>query len=322
MEGICEENPASLGAAPMANACMSGHEEENERPRGLLEEMRAANVHVEKSCRHLEDQGAIMHTQLESSNLKLRQMSDTIAGHEEEIKLTQSEGHDRIKDQLAVAHTQIKQPEKRNESPAKLGGKAHARLAQLTRLPTLTPLANMFPMHFESGSLHAEWNHTNQRLRQIMEPEDEKAFSDSLFDRQNIPAPLRRELSALLGLPCEHPEPQSLSAYFKSTINLPSDHNIVRACLQSRAYRWCFDTNFHTSGLESQELHQLWTAISNDGTYVYLEKTMLLTIGRWARAGAASKFSYNNANCEEQAFSRHGAAGDSKASDEALCTGI
>jgi hypothetical protein len=46
----------------------------------------------------------------------------------------------------------------------------------------------------------------------------------------------------------------------------------------ARALRWCFETNFHTDGLESEKLHDLWHSLAQDGKVVHLTITQVLTI--------------------------------------------
>jgi hypothetical protein len=57
----------------------------------------------------------------------------------------------------------------------------------------------------------------------------------------------------------------TVSPYFERVAQQPSSENVVNALFLAALLDWCFITPFHTSGLESQKLGQLYEAIAHYG---------------------------------------------------------
>ena len=275
------EHSPSPSTTPLANVLRSHdtREHENDPIRRELRELRAAKDKAEARCRHLEEQNSLMQTHLDDCNLKLRTYTDDISTLEEQVHLSRSEGTTLVNQKLRDLEKQLLEQtqqatrnenasQARNESLIKHAAALQTRIAQLTKLPVLTPLPRTFPFQFENTTLHAQWYWHVEELAGILRPRDGYVPSHALFAKEDVPPLLQRELRTITGLSDEETTGKDLADYFPQATHLPYDHNIVVTCLMSRVHRWCFETNFHTSGLESQKLHEVWTAIARDGMHM------------------------------------------------------
>jgi hypothetical protein len=122
-------------------------------------------------------------------------------------------------------------------------------------------------MEMDSRQLHCECNQNVEQLHEIFRPPHGMVPSHKLFTKEDMPPLLQRELRAIAGLTWDSTMALTLSECLPQKIVLPYDHNIVVTCLISRAYRWCFETAFHTSGLDAQKLHNVWATIAEEGKY-------------------------------------------------------
>lgn len=145
------------------------------------------------------------------------------------------------------------------EAKAKHIGQLQYLLSTL-RGPQLVSRSQGYPVEYNAGSLHADWSQNVARLASDCRPYDMARF---LRSEEQVPVKLEAAMRAITGLSVTQTGNLTLAECFTKTTAMPTDVNIQIACFMTHALRWCFNTAFHTRGLKSEKLHEMWQSIAS-----------------------------------------------------------
>ena len=126
--------------------------------------------------------------------------------------------------------------------------------------PQLVSRFQGYPIEYDAGSLHADWCQNVARLASDCRPYDMARF---LRSEEQVPVKLEAAMRAITGLSVTQTGNLTLAECFTKTTAMPTDVNIQIACFMNYALRWCFNTAFHTRGLKSEKLHEMWQSIAS-----------------------------------------------------------
>ncbi|KAI4605401.1 hypothetical protein J4E83_010599 [Alternaria metachromatica] len=144
------------------------------------------------------------------------------------------------------------------EAKAKHIGHLQTLLSTL-RGPQLVSRSQGYPIEYDAGSLNADWRQNVARLASDCRPYD---MARSLRAEEQVPVKLEAAMRAVTGLSVAQTGNLTLAECFTKTTAMPTDVNIRVACFMSHVLRWCFNTAFHTRGLKSEKLHEMWQSIA------------------------------------------------------------
>ncbi|KAI4612703.1 uncharacterized protein J4E87_010103 [Alternaria ethzedia] len=145
------------------------------------------------------------------------------------------------------------------EAKAKHIGQLQCLLNTL-RGPQLVSRSQGYPIEYDAGSLRADWCQNVARLASDCRPYD---MARSLRAEEQVPVKLEAAMRAVTGLSVAQTGNLTLAECFTKTTAMPTDVNIQIACFMNHALRWCFNTAFHTKGLKSEKLHEMWHSIAS-----------------------------------------------------------
>ncbi|KAI4911479.1 hypothetical protein J4E85_011148 [Alternaria conjuncta] len=145
------------------------------------------------------------------------------------------------------------------EAKAKHIGQLQCLLSTL-RGPQLVSRSQGYPIEYDARSLHADWR---QNVAQLASDCHTYDMARSLRAESQVPVKLEAAMRAVTGLPVAQTGNLTLTECFTKTTAMPTDVNIQIACFMNHALRWCFNTAFHTKGLKSEKLHEMWQSIAS-----------------------------------------------------------
>lgn len=135
---------------------------------------------------------------------------------------------------------------------------------QLTGGNYLTRLTERWPVEFELNCLRGDWEQTWRSFKVMISATLRSADFQEDFFLDN-PTQFGSLLHRVCGQAAPE-EPMNVSQCFQSVSIVPCGHRIVESLIGADILEWCFTSSFHTQGMGSQKLDQMWESIAHYGT--------------------------------------------------------
>ncbi|KAI4694877.1 uncharacterized protein J4E84_001500 [Alternaria hordeiaustralica] len=223
-----------------------------------LRKVQADNTNLRQEIEELRQQVKELQT---PSNAELRQHATTLKQQGETRSLNE-------KTTLSIQALELRQCKERNQlleerlkNKEALVGHQKCMLDNL-REPHLIPRSQAYPVVYDIQCLGPMWSRRMEGLARVF-PQYNPATT--LSPQYVLPAKFEIAMRTITGLPLAQTGNLALAACFANVTALPTDVNIYAALFKSYALRWVYDTNFHTDGLDSEKLEDLWQSIALEG---------------------------------------------------------
>ncbi|KAL5117045.1 hypothetical protein ACEQ8H_005004 [Pleosporales sp. CAS-2024a] len=113
------------------------------------------------------------------------------------------------------------------------------------------------PFRYERSELAMKWT---EKLRSL-----ETILGEAEFSLDSPPGPLHALLCEVTGKLVSANTQSSVADFGVLEVDGMSRSSILIACFMARVIRWCFETNFHISGVDSDKLHEVWVSLAKFG---------------------------------------------------------
>ncbi|KAF2133698.1 hypothetical protein P153DRAFT_97033 [Dothidotthia symphoricarpi CBS 119687] len=136
---------------------------------------------------------------------------------------------------------------------------------QVTGGNYLKRVTERWPVELELHGLRGDW----EQIWNDFCVMSSTALRKTGFRTDPVPdtlTPFGSLLHRMCGLPMSgETQPLKVSQCFQGVSSVPSDHRIIEGLMIADILEWCFTTSFHTKGMGSQKLDQLWESIAHYG---------------------------------------------------------